>query len=166
MTTGAGGSIEGTFVRDAGVTRSLPTGLGIEARIGVPGGPMMMNHGMNTFRLAGLTSPIHIRVDGLPDTWAVKAITVDGVDVTDRPIDVRNGQNASARIVLTDRVTEVTGLVIRAKVPGVRIGESAVVFGAGPIGLATVTADGRPVRDAKLPTTREAVPGTTSRLTK
>jgi hypothetical protein len=114
MTTGAGGSIEGTFVRDTGVTRSLPSGLEIEARSVLPGGPTMMNHGATTFRLMGLTSPIYIRVNGLPDTWAVKAITLDGVDVTDRTIDVRNGQHAAARVVLTDRVTEVTGAVAPA----------------------------------------------------
>ena len=49
-------------------------------------------------------------INGLPDDWAVSQITVDGVDVTDEPIDLK-GQTSSARVVLTDRVTTLSGTV-------------------------------------------------------
>jgi hypothetical protein len=132
VTTGSGGTIEGTFVRDAGVTQPLPTDLRIESRA-VIGGAARMNQGPSTFRLMGLTVPVRLEAS-LPDGWAVKAILVDGEDMTDQPIEVRNGRTASVRIVLTDRVTEVTGTVASA------IGDTAprrndhiiVVFSAEP----------------------------------
>ena len=110
ITTSAGGTIEGSFVRDAGVTQPVPTGLGVESR-SVVGNSMRMNQGPSTFRLMGLTTPVRLQVTQLPESWAVKSILVDGVDMVDQPIEVKNGRTASVRIVLTDRVTELTGTV-------------------------------------------------------
>jgi hypothetical protein len=110
VTTGAGGTLEGTFARDAGVTQPLPADLRIESRA-VIGGPSRVNHGLSTFRLMGLTAPVRLDVPTLPDGWAVKAIVVDGEDMIDQPIDVADGRTAMVRIVLTDRITEVIGIV-------------------------------------------------------
>ena len=63
-----------------------------------------------TFRLAGMSGPFFLGINGLSDEWAVSQITVDGVDVTDEPIDLK-GQTSSARVVLTDRVTTISGVV-------------------------------------------------------
>jgi hypothetical protein len=49
-------------------------------------------------------------LEGLPDALMVRAVEIDGTDVTDRPMDLR-GRTANAQIVLTNRVTEVTGMV-------------------------------------------------------
>jgi hypothetical protein len=111
ITTGTGGSVEGTFVADAGVTQPLPGNLGVTARSLWGSESMMRFGGGHTFRLAGLNGIATIAVDGLPEGWAVKSIVVDGVDRTDEPLDFRNGQQAAARIVLTDRITVVTGTV-------------------------------------------------------
>jgi hypothetical protein len=64
----------------------------------------------STFRLTGMSGPFYLHINGLSDEWAVSQITVDGVDVTDEPIDLK-GQNSSARVVLTDRVTTISGVV-------------------------------------------------------
>jgi hypothetical protein len=112
LTTRRGGVLTGTFERDSGVTRALPNGVSAEVRPARGGsGPSMMQGGRgSTFRLAGMSGPFYLGINGLPDEWAVSQITVDGMDVTDEPIDLK-GQTGSARVVLTDRVTTVTGMV-------------------------------------------------------
>jgi len=71
-----------------------------------------MTHGGrgNTFRVAGMAGPFYLNINGVPDGWAVSQITVDGNDVTDEAIDLK-GTSATARVVLTDRITTVSGMV-------------------------------------------------------
>ena len=46
----------------------------------------------------------------MPDGWTVKAILLDGEDVTDAPFDL-SGRAATLRVVMTDRVTSLSGTV-------------------------------------------------------
>jgi hypothetical protein len=111
LATGSGGIAEGTFVADAGVTQPLPRGLEVSARpANGADGTMRMSMGA-TFRIFGFNGAAHLLVSGLPEGWAVKSMIVDGADMTDQPVDLRNGRNVSVRFVLTDRVTTVTGMV-------------------------------------------------------
>jgi hypothetical protein len=112
LTTRRGGVLAVTFERDSGVVRALPQGVSAEVRPARGGsGPSMMQGGRgSTFRLTGMSGPFYLVINGLSDEWAVSQITVDGVDVTDEPIDLK-GQNGSARVVLTDRVTTISGVV-------------------------------------------------------
>jgi hypothetical protein len=112
LTTRRGGVLTGQFERDSGAVRALPNGVSAEVRPARGGSsPSMMQGGRgSTFRLAGMSGPFYLGINGLPDEWAVSQITVDGMDVTDEPIDLK-GQTGSARVVLTDRVTTVTGMV-------------------------------------------------------
>jgi len=112
LTTRRGGVLAGTFVADAGVVRPLPTGLSAEVRPakGSSGASMMQNGRGRDFRVTGMSGPFYLSINSLPDGWAVSQITVDGVDVTDEPIDLK-GQTSSARVVLTDRVTTISGIV-------------------------------------------------------
>lgn len=66
-----------------------------------------------TFSVTGIPAGRRaIRAPNLPSPWALKAVIVDGRDVTDTPLDVRNGQKiAQVQIVFTDRVTEISGSV-------------------------------------------------------
>ncbi|MEO5742278.1 MAG: carboxypeptidase-like regulatory domain-containing protein, partial [Vicinamibacterales bacterium] len=65
-----------------------------------------------TFELRGLAGLQMIRVQGVPTGWALKSITLDGVDIADTPYDFRPGNNVTGlAITLTDRVTEITGSV-------------------------------------------------------
>ena len=112
LTLRRGGVLSGSFVADSGVVKALPAGLRVVVRSasGGSGMPMMQLGGRgNAFRVSG-NGPFHLNVQELPEGWAVSQITVDGTDVTDKPIDL-NGQNATGRIVLTDRVTAVSGIV-------------------------------------------------------
>ena len=111
LVTAPGGTLTATFVADTGITRPLPSELRVEAVGGVQTGIMndsVTTNGIRQMRLAGLSGPTRLRVTGLPDDWAIKALMAEGADVTDSPIDVRGG-NLDVRIVLTDRVTEVSG---------------------------------------------------------
>ena len=113
VTTRTPGSIAGSFVADAGVTRPLPQGLGVTLA-SAEGSQSMMHFGGQSFRLAGLTGLANLSVRELPETWMVKSIVVDGTDQTDQPLDFRNGGAFDVRIVLTDRLTAVTGRVTGA----------------------------------------------------
>ena len=65
-----------------------------------------------TFTLTNLFGPSLIRVRGLSREWMVEAILVAGSDVTDRPFDFQpNEVIEGAEIVLTDRITQVSGTV-------------------------------------------------------
>jgi hypothetical protein len=64
-----------------------------------------------TFGIRNLSAgPTRFTVAGLPSGWAVEAITFDGRDVTEVPLDVRSDLNG-VEIVLTSQLTELTGLV-------------------------------------------------------
>jgi hypothetical protein len=112
LTTRRGGSLSGTFVTDSGVVRALPRGLSAEARPAGGGSAMSTTQrGMgNVFRVVGMSGPFHLNINGVPEGWAVSQITVDGTDVTDEAIDLK-GASATARVVLTDRLTSVSGMV-------------------------------------------------------
>ena len=53
-----------------------------------------------------------VRVSGLPQNFAMKGAYYGGRDVSDLPLEVRTGHNpAGVEIVISDRVTEITGTV-------------------------------------------------------
>jgi hypothetical protein len=53
-----------------------------------------------------------IRVQGVPAGWALRNITLDGIDITDAPYHFRPGNNVTGLVItLTDRLTEITGSV-------------------------------------------------------
>jgi hypothetical protein len=126
LTTRRGAILSGTFVADSGVARPLPTGLRADVRPASGGSAMTMVQGGrgNAFRVVGMTGPFHLAIEGLSDGWAVREITVDGADVTDEPINLK-GQDATARVVLTDRITTISGMV---QSRGDRASYSVVVF--------------------------------------
>ena len=66
-----------------------------------------------TFELEGVTRPVMLSVSGLPRGWALQRIEVGGRDVTDVPVSFAPGSRAEAEVVLTNRVTAVTGTIFR-----------------------------------------------------
>jgi hypothetical protein len=65
-----------------------------------------------TFTLTNLFGTRLLRLTGLSQEWMLESVMVDGRDVTDRPIEFASNINITgARIVVTDRVTEVSGSV-------------------------------------------------------
>ena len=66
----------------------------------------------NTFRLAGALGKVRLEVDGVPPGWTVKSITAGTADLMTTGADVANlDGNTRVRVVLTDKVTELTGSV-------------------------------------------------------
>src|SRR6185503_5263075 len=52
----------------------------------------------------------------MPDTWMVKAILHDGVEVGERPIQLRSGEEMSrVQIVVSNKVTTITGPITTDK---------------------------------------------------
>jgi hypothetical protein len=79
-----------------------------------------------SFDLAGVNGPRRLQLTRVPPGWALKEIRVNRIDVTDRPRPFgRKDQSLSdVEVVLTDRVSEVSGTIAddRAKpAPGARI---------------------------------------------
>jgi hypothetical protein len=121
LVTAKPATMRGRFVADAGVTRALPTGLEIVAVGAKAGGTVLSSSSDPVFELDELGEPFHLRVDRLPSGWTVKTILVNEGDVTDSPISLQLGQEAQARIVLTDRVAAVNGTVALEGRPSVEV---------------------------------------------
>ncbi len=160
LVTARAATLRGTFAVDDGVTRPLPRDLSVAARSMRPGGTTA--HGTlagNSFEIEDLDGPFLLDVGEVPEGWAVKSVVVNGVDATDAPVDLNGQQDARARIVLTDRVADVIGVIIAgagqapagrggAEPPRVPRAASVVVFAEDPARwtyrsrfVRTVTAD-------------------------
>ena len=64
-----------------------------------------------TFRFRGAMGTVQVRPNG-PPGWHLKAIVVDGEDVTDQPVSMAPGANLQGmRVLLTQAVTTVSGSV-------------------------------------------------------
>ena len=65
-----------------------------------------------TFEITGLAERQTFRTGMLPEGWFLKAVTHDGVDITDAGYDFRPGQRVSGiEILLTRRATTLSGTV-------------------------------------------------------
>jgi len=119
-----GATLAATIVPDDGVTRPLPTGAAIRITARsvppdlpnvtftsiVPARPGQQPTALQAI-MPGLFGRQALRLEGLPEPWVVKSIVVDSnADATDAPFDFRLDRN-SARVVITDRITDVTGSV-------------------------------------------------------
>lgn len=111
LSTRRGGHINGRIVADTGVTRPLPQGVHVQLQSSNPGNMMMsLNNGSDQFQLAGVSGQTRVQVNGVPDGWMVKSVLLDGDDVTDSSFDLA-GRIAALRVVMTDRVTSISGAV-------------------------------------------------------
>lgn len=69
-----------------------------------------------TFVLSGLTGQKFIRVNGLPQEWTLKSVTLNGMDVTDSALEFRGStDNSGLQIVVTDKVSDLNGKVTTAR---------------------------------------------------
>ena len=67
-----------------------------------------------TFELAGINGPRRLQLLRVPAGWMLKEIRARGADVTDRPMSfgTRDQSLADVEVVLTDRISELTGRVV------------------------------------------------------
>jgi hypothetical protein len=110
-----GASISGTIVTE-GTSPITLANLRVTVRQSRTGlGLNMSASGVSStgsFQLSSLSGTLGLRVENLPQQWTVKSIVVGSADVTDGTFDVRaSDQITNARIVLTDRLSEVNGIV-------------------------------------------------------
>jgi hypothetical protein len=80
-----------------------------------------------TFEMAGITGRRRLRVTRTPSTWALKAILLNGVDITDVSLPLgASGQSLNdVEVVLTHRTTEVSGAVRDAR--GRAVSDTSVI---------------------------------------
>jgi hypothetical protein len=110
LVTGRPATMKGRFVADTGVVGKIPDGLVI-ATAARAGGTVLSSGSGSAFELDDLAEPFTLHVENLPDGWTVKAIVVNGADVTDTKMTLPPNQEAEAQIVVTNRLTAVTGTV-------------------------------------------------------
>jgi protocatechuate 3,4-dioxygenase beta subunit len=120
LVTNKGATVEGTIVAAAGTAGNLNTA-GLTVMHQPARFEMMMGMGMRparvesdgTFRLTGVQGQRLFRVNGLPPTWMLKAVILNGDDITDKPVELKGNEEVTAlQILVTDRVSEVNGKVI------------------------------------------------------
>lgn len=127
VTLTRGGTIEGTVATDNG-TRLQTEGIRVTAPAMRAGQrtfqPRAQVAAGGSFGLAGLIGPHSLRFEQLPAGWTVKSVTANGTDITDLALDFRGTEQVSVRVVLTDRISLVSGTIRGDTAPGA----SVVVF--------------------------------------
>ena len=122
LAMGTGALLSGTVVFDGSAPRSTTTPLRVSA--GRADAETVLPFFSTTdpsangeidergrFKLAGVSGRVFVGINA-PTGWAVRSITTSGDDITDQPIELSNGNVIDdLRIVLTDRITTVTGQV-------------------------------------------------------
>jgi hypothetical protein len=114
VATSKGGSIRGTVVADNnGKVQTTNIQVSVQPLRQTPGAftPRTQVSSAGTFELNGLIGAQVLRVDRLPDGWIVKSIRANGRDVTDAALEFRGSEQASVQVVLTNRISELSGTV-------------------------------------------------------
>lgn len=128
VATGKGGSIRGTVVADNnGKVQTSNTQVLVQPLRQTPGGfqPRTQVSSTGTFELNGLIGAQVLRVDRLPEGWTLKTIRANGRDITDTALEFRGSESVNVQVVLTDRISEVSGTV---KVSGQSVSAANVVL--------------------------------------
>jgi protocatechuate 3,4-dioxygenase beta subunit len=82
-----------------------------DSPFGMPGGSASVT-AEGTFELKGLAGPRIFRVGNIPAGWVLKAVRLNGADITDNGIDIKPTEPVSGlEVVLTSKTTEVSGSV-------------------------------------------------------
>jgi hypothetical protein len=114
VTTGRGGSIRGTVTAENNA-KVQTTNIQVSVQPLRPGPGAFTPRGQvsaaGAFELTGLVGPQVLRVDRLPSGWLLKSIRANGKDITDTAIDVRGSEQLNVQVVLTNRISELSGAV-------------------------------------------------------
>jgi hypothetical protein len=117
-----GARLEGRILRDDGDALPFDPGtlrVGLEQRMerrpGIPGGVYGAGgrspESDGTFSIETPGGPSNLWVMGLPSGWTVKAIRLEGTDITDQATDFGDGVLRKVEIALTNKVSGVVGIV-------------------------------------------------------
>lgn len=118
IVTSKGATATGHLTFEGGAKPATLTSIRVTATAAEMDGPMAGFAGPGsvkadgTFEVKGLSGNRIVRVAGLPPGWTLKAVRVNGNDVTDSGIDFKAGEAVSGvDVVLTSKLTEVNGTV-------------------------------------------------------
>jgi protocatechuate 3,4-dioxygenase beta subunit len=79
------------------------------------GGPGRVNDDF-TFEIKARPARVMIRIVGPTPGWALKAVRLNGADITDSGLEIKAGEDVSGlEVELTNRLTEVSGVVTNAR---------------------------------------------------
>ena len=113
VATNVGVTVSGTVVAIPGSALPQPLGVEVSARslrAATETRTASFDRGGAAFTLRGLWGPYAFDVEP-PSGWMLKAIELNGMDITDTPLDFPAGGRVVARVVLTNRVSNVVGTV-------------------------------------------------------
>ena len=117
IVTSKGASATGRVVYEGG-SKPAANNLRISAVPADQDNPLSMFGGSTsvtadgTFELRGLAGPRLFRVANIPAGWVLKAVKLNGADITDTGIDIRSSEAISGlEVVLTSKLTEINGAV-------------------------------------------------------
>jgi hypothetical protein len=115
LTMSPGGTLVATVAASAGSKLPSVLTVGLSAQRdgeGMTAIQMTGTGGTLRMQMPGLFGLTRFSVNGLPAGWAVEALEADGRDVLDSGIDFSGpGTTVTARLVLTDRLASVSGVV-------------------------------------------------------
>lgn len=118
VATGRPGTLRGTLAADAGVKRRLPDKIDLAARPRRAGAQSTFATATgSSFEMPAPPGPFLLEVD-VPDGWEVKSLTLGGFDASDLAIDIGGEQDVPVTVVLTDRTTDLSGMVSGASAAG------------------------------------------------
>jgi hypothetical protein len=115
--TSKGATATGRLTFEGAEPPASLTSIRVSAAAADMDGPMMGGSAApvkadGTFELRGLAGTRIVRAQNLPAPWSVKAVRVEGTDVTDQGIEFKGIEAvAGVELVLTSKVTEITGTV-------------------------------------------------------
>ena len=118
IVTAKGGSAIGRITFEDGGKPSSITSIRVSAAPVDVDGPVGFAAGSGTvkpdgaFELKNVAGPRLIRVMNIPPGWMLKAVRLNGMDITDTGIEFRSGEAVSGlEVVLTARTTTIAGTV-------------------------------------------------------
>jgi hypothetical protein len=123
LVTAPGATVNGSVVSDTGEPfdfRAQQLQVAVRAgspeSMGLGGGTASSRVGDDwSFSLRNITEDVLVRAQP-PQGWAMKAVFINGQEITDTPTEFPPGQTVSGmQIVLTKKITALTGLVADAK---------------------------------------------------
>ena len=122
LVTSKGASITGNVVAAEGSVAKLSTNSitivaqGAQFQPGPFGNRPAQVDAEGNFELFNLTGQKFIRVNGLPQEWTLKSVTLNGMDITDSALEFRgSAQSSGLQIVVTDKISDLNGKVTTAK---------------------------------------------------
>src|SRR5438105_45824 len=136
--TSSGSSVSGRFTFAAHDNTQLPAQSAIELRplpVDFDAAPTSVAtanvHDDWTFEMSGLNGPRRLELTRVPPGWSLQEIRVRGIDVADRPLlfGRREQSLAGVEVILTDRVSEVSGAIVDAEARP-QPGANVIVFAA------------------------------------